>query len=372
MRRRRPARKACVTKPPIAQERLRARAREGHARVQCTRRRRSIAAPSRRRSVHRSGRSRICPLCVALLTRSSAAVMIWRWASTWKGTPKWWPIRKGTKTARGGLMCSVTSRATVTDFVGMPRRSMARWTSPTDWWQIGQAGASRAVTDGVFELGDTEVERGGVIRGARLAWQAHGTLNATKDNVIVYPCSYTAQASRRRPLLKRAGGGAARLRPRLRRLGLEPGLLPRRSIPHRPRGARSGGLLACGMGDRVREQPSGEPVCPGSDVVRSRHQRRRRAARGAHRHPGQRLLMPSATDLLPGSRQRRRTTPPCVCGAAAESEPLGSPRRQLRGAAGRAGLPTHSPATGGCRPDPTTPAPRLWPSSSSSSGSVGS
>jgi hypothetical protein len=57
---------------------------------------------------------------------------------------------------------------------------MARWTSPTDWWQIGQAGASRAVTDGVFELGDTEVERGGVIRGARLAWQAHGTLNATK------------------------------------------------------------------------------------------------------------------------------------------------------------------------------------------------
>ena len=268
MRRRRPARKACVTKPPSAQERPRARARKGHARVQCRRRCRSISAPPRRRSVHRSGRSRICPLCVALLTRSSAAVMIWRWASTWKGTPKWWPIRKGTKTARGGLMCSVTSRATVTDFVGMPRRSMARWTSPTDWWQIGQAGASRAVTDGVFELGDTEVERGGVIRGARLAWQAHGTVNATKDNVIVYPCSYTAQASRRRPLLKRAGGGAARLRPRLRRLGLEPGLLPRRSIPHRPRGARSGGLLACGMGDRVREQRSGEPVCLGSDVTR--------------------------------------------------------------------------------------------------------
>ena len=31
-----------------------------------------------------------------------------------------------------------------------------------------------------------------MIRGARLAWQAHGTLSAARDNVIVYPCSYTA------------------------------------------------------------------------------------------------------------------------------------------------------------------------------------
>jgi homoserine O-acetyltransferase len=48
------------------------------------------------------------------------------------------------------------------------------------------------VTEGVFELGDTEVERGGIIRDARLAWQAHGSLNAAKDNVIIHPCSYTA------------------------------------------------------------------------------------------------------------------------------------------------------------------------------------
>src|ERR1700734_689263 len=48
------------------------------------------------------------------------------------------------------------------------------------------------VQDGVLELGDLPVERGGVIRNARLAWQAHGTLNAARDNVIVYPCSYTA------------------------------------------------------------------------------------------------------------------------------------------------------------------------------------
>ncbi len=31
-----------------------------------------------------------------------------------------------------------------------------------------------------------------MIRDARLAWQAHGTLNEARDNVIVYPCSYTA------------------------------------------------------------------------------------------------------------------------------------------------------------------------------------
>jgi homoserine O-acetyltransferase/O-succinyltransferase len=56
----------------------------------------------------------------------------------------------------------------------------------------GETGVSWPVQDGVFELGDLAVERGGVIRGARLAWQAHGTLNAARDNVIVYPCSYTA------------------------------------------------------------------------------------------------------------------------------------------------------------------------------------
>ncbi|ACO47959.1 alpha/beta fold hydrolase [Deinococcus deserti] len=48
------------------------------------------------------------------------------------------------------------------------------------------------VQEGVFELGDLNVERGGVIQGARLAWQTHGTLNSARDNVIVYPCSYAA------------------------------------------------------------------------------------------------------------------------------------------------------------------------------------
>ena len=48
------------------------------------------------------------------------------------------------------------------------------------------------VTGGRFALGDLEVERGGTIRDAHLAWQAHGTLAPTRDNVVVYPCSYGA------------------------------------------------------------------------------------------------------------------------------------------------------------------------------------
>jgi hypothetical protein len=36
---------------------------------------------------------------------------------------------KGRKTARGGFACAVTSRATVGETVGIPRRSTARWTS---------------------------------------------------------------------------------------------------------------------------------------------------------------------------------------------------------------------------------------------------
>ncbi len=57
------------------------------------------------------------------------------------------------------------------------------------------------VQEGVFELGDVAAERGGTIRGARLAWQTHGTLNAERDNVILYPCSYTATHETQRWLI---------------------------------------------------------------------------------------------------------------------------------------------------------------------------
>lgn len=52
---------------------------------------------------------------------------------------------------------------------------------------------SWAKQGGTFRLGDLPVQQGGVIRDARIVWRTHGTLNAARDNVILYPCSYTAQ-----------------------------------------------------------------------------------------------------------------------------------------------------------------------------------
>lgn len=53
--------------------------------------------------------------------------------------------------------------------------------------------ASWPQAQGVFRLGDIPAQKGGVIRNARIVWKTHGTLNAARDNVILYPCSYSAQ-----------------------------------------------------------------------------------------------------------------------------------------------------------------------------------
>lgn len=47
--------------------------------------------------------------------------------------------------------------------------------------------------EGVFNLGDWPAEKGGCIRGAQIAWERHGKLNAAGDNLILYPSSYSAQ-----------------------------------------------------------------------------------------------------------------------------------------------------------------------------------
>jgi homoserine O-acetyltransferase/O-succinyltransferase len=49
------------------------------------------------------------------------------------------------------------------------------------------------VAEGVFALGDLPAARGGLIANARIVWRAHGTLSPARDNVVLYPCSYTAQ-----------------------------------------------------------------------------------------------------------------------------------------------------------------------------------
>jgi homoserine O-acetyltransferase/O-succinyltransferase len=46
--------------------------------------------------------------------------------------------------------------------------------------------------EGVFALGDLPL-KGGLMRNAKLCWRTHGTLSPARDNVIVYPTSYSAQ-----------------------------------------------------------------------------------------------------------------------------------------------------------------------------------
>ena len=47
--------------------------------------------------------------------------------------------------------------------------------------------------EGVFECGDVLLQRGGTLRKARIVYKTFGILNAARDNVIVYPTSYSAQ-----------------------------------------------------------------------------------------------------------------------------------------------------------------------------------
>jgi homoserine O-acetyltransferase/O-succinyltransferase len=46
---------------------------------------------------------------------------------------------------------------------------------------------------GVFPLGDLLLQSGERLPAAKLSWKTHGTLSPSRDNVIVYPTSYSAQ-----------------------------------------------------------------------------------------------------------------------------------------------------------------------------------
>ncbi|HVZ08559.1 alpha/beta fold hydrolase [Rhodopila sp.] len=46
---------------------------------------------------------------------------------------------------------------------------------------------------GVFALGDLTLQSGARLTDAHLSWKAHGTLSPARDNVIVYPTSYSAR-----------------------------------------------------------------------------------------------------------------------------------------------------------------------------------
>jgi homoserine O-acetyltransferase len=49
-----------------------------------------------------------------------------------------------------------------------------------------------ATQSGRFPLGDLTLQSGAVLRGAELSWKSFGTLAPARDNVIVYPTSYSA------------------------------------------------------------------------------------------------------------------------------------------------------------------------------------
>ena len=45
----------------------------------------------------------------------------------------------------------------------------------------------------LFEAGDTPLRSGAVFPSMKLAYKTYGNLNAAKDNVVVYPTSFSAQ-----------------------------------------------------------------------------------------------------------------------------------------------------------------------------------
>ena len=44
----------------------------------------------------------------------------------------------------------------------------------------------------IFECGDVRLQNGGTIRDCKLAYKTFGSLNAAKDNVVVFPTSYSS------------------------------------------------------------------------------------------------------------------------------------------------------------------------------------
>ena len=45
----------------------------------------------------------------------------------------------------------------------------------------------------IYDLGDVKLQKGATLRDCKLAFKTFGTLNAAKDNVIVYPTWYSGQ-----------------------------------------------------------------------------------------------------------------------------------------------------------------------------------
>ena len=53
----------------------------------------------------------------------------------------------------------------------------------------------------IFDLGNLVLQSGATLRGAKLAFKTYGTLNASKDNVIVYPTPFGSTHTLNEPLI---------------------------------------------------------------------------------------------------------------------------------------------------------------------------
>ena len=54
----------------------------------------------------------------------------------------------------------------------------------------------------VFELGDVALQSGLTLRAARLAYKTYGSLNARKDNVIVFPTFFSSHHEANEPMIR--------------------------------------------------------------------------------------------------------------------------------------------------------------------------
>src|SRR5712671_2223433 len=57
------------------------------------------------------------------------------------------------------------------------------------------------VKSGRFALGALDLQSGETLRNSELSWKTHGTLAPARDNVIVYPTSYSAHHTDLEPLI---------------------------------------------------------------------------------------------------------------------------------------------------------------------------
>ena len=73
---------------------------------------------------------------------------------------------------------------------------MTNWTlagdSPSDTLPTLEAALEWATQTGQHALGTLSLQSGASLPGAELSWKTYGTLAPARDNVIVYPTSYSA------------------------------------------------------------------------------------------------------------------------------------------------------------------------------------